>query len=359
MKNLLLILFLSFQGTQDYTHNIQLDFSGIDQLTRIITILEEDRIPDQNEWDLLFNTPGYAALTKSEFTTEYFINAFKLTFMPSMQDSISIELQKIGGMKKEYLAHILKLKTEMEAINDQRKYLESSNIFLKATELTKLYLPDNLLKEKVLVPVSFVIFGNDARGYTPIVIDLLYSIDEEESLRRLVAHEAHHYFRNKNNLISYPGKNDPDFNIIWVCNQLQSEGIADIIDKEVLFFNNGLKEDTKWAVKYRDYFNSSDSVINDLDQLFMKYYNDKSLQLELSGKIRNAVPMSGHPTGYFMAKIILEEIGIEKLIENINNPFYFIKSYNKAVDQSGKDISKFSTKSILLINELENKYLIK
>ncbi|MEE9193752.1 MAG: DUF5700 domain-containing putative Zn-dependent protease, partial [Thermodesulfobacteriota bacterium] len=351
--------FLPIQCAQHNNNNIQLDFSGIDQLSHIIRILEKNELPDQSEWDLLFKTPGYEALIESEFIPEYFINAFKLTFMPSMQDSISIELQKMRGMKKEYLAHILKLKTEMKAINDQRKYLESSNIFLEATELTKLFLPDHLLNDNIKIPVSFVIFGNDARGYTPIVIDLLYSIGEEESLKRLIAHEAHHYFRNKNNLISYPGENDPDFNIIWVCNQLQSEGIADIIDKEVLFFNNGLKEDTKWAVKYRDYFNSSDSVIYDLDQLFMNYYNDKSLHMELSGKIRNAVPMSGHPTGYFMAKIILEELGIEKLIENINNPFYFIRSYNIAVDQAGKDISKFSTKSILLINELENKYLIK
>jgi hypothetical protein len=275
-----------------------------------------------------------------------------------MQNKLSLELQKNNGLRRDYLEHILRVKTEMMAIRNQRQYLESSDIFIKALDLTKMYLPEYNLKSKINIHVSFVIFGNDARGYTPIVIDLLFSIGEEESLRRLIAHEAHHYLRNHDLNFSFPKTNDPDFNLIWICNQLQSEGIADLIDKRVLYFDGGLKENTKWAIKYRDYYSNSDTVIKELDHLFKRYYDESSSKMEISEMIRNTVPMSGHPTGYYMAKIILEELGIERLNKNINNPFYFIRSFNEAVSKVDKDVSKFSSESILLLNKLESKYSI-
>ncbi len=354
---LFLLIILAACGKQKI-NNIQLDFSGIDQFWKINSILESDKIPGQNDWDKLFHTPGYEALVESEFSKEYFINNYSLAYMPSMQNQIPGELENKSGLRKAYFKHILKVKTEKEAIQNQREYLISSNIFTEATELTKKYLPKTSLSEQINIPVSFVIFGNDARGYTPIVIDLLFSIGEEESLKRLIAHEAHHFFRNQKIQIAFPDEDSTDYNIIWMLNQLQSEGIADLIDKEPLFFSGGIKEDTKWAKIYRDYFDNSNAVIKELDNLLQSYYLDNSSRTEISDIIRSIVPMSGHPTGFYMSKIIIEELGINVLIENIHNPFKFFTTFNEAVEKTGNQVVNFSRESIALINDLEMSYNI-
>jgi len=49
------------------------DFSGLDKFWSLVSILEQDKHPSKYQWECLFNTPGYAALTESEFKKETFI----------------------------------------------------------------------------------------------------------------------------------------------------------------------------------------------------------------------------------------------------------------------------------------------
>jgi hypothetical protein len=149
-----------------------------------------------------------------------------------------------------------------------------------------------------------------------------------------------------------------DYNIIWLLNQLQSEGIADLIDKDALFFSGGIKEDTKWAKIYREYVENSDSVIKELDDSLKRYYLNNSSKEEISNNIRNIIPMSGHPTGYYMSKIIIKELGIDILVKNMHNPFRFINIFNEAVEKRGNQVAKFSLESLALINDLEIAYTI-
>lgn len=78
-------------------------------------------------------------------------------------------------------------------------------------------------------PASCVIFDFDARGYTPVVVDLLASKNMSSVLFPLLAQEFHHYYRNR---MLTKHKVFPDLKpLFWVVDQIHCERLADRIDK--------------------------------------------------------------------------------------------------------------------------------
>jgi hypothetical protein len=178
-----------------------------------------------------------------------------------------------------------------------------------------------------------VIFGNDARGYATIVIDLLYAIDQGKRLNYLVAHEAHHFYRNQILAFNFPEDSHPDYDLVWVLNQIQAEGIADQVDKRVRFFDDGDLADSEAALTYRQYLAETPKLLRKIDSLLADYDVDTHNATEISKTLRKSVPMSGHPTGYFMTRTIIERLGKEVLLEQVGNPFIFFLQYQQAATE--------------------------
>lgn len=334
------------------------DFSGMDQFWKILDTLQKDRKPTQSSWDSLFSTPGYAVLTQSEFSREHFVHYFSLAFMPSKSAEFKEELKKTDW-KIRYNKHIAKVPQNREPIQNQRKKLETTPTLIDGSlNLARAYLPKYEIDSSSLPPISFVIFGNDARGYSPIVIDLLYCVDQEDNLKYLIGHESHHFYRNQMLTFQPPDLDSTDHDIIWVLNQLQAEGIADQIDKRINFFEGGYLEHSKWAQRYKDFLRDSPEIIRKMDELLTAYSEEPSNRQKLAVQLRELIPMSGHPTGYYMASMIIEDRGKKSLIRDIGNPFKFVRLYNEAAKSAEKDISKtgLSKTSMNLIKYLENQY---
>jgi len=69
-----------------------------------------------------------------------------------------------------------------------------------------------------------------------------------------------------------------------------------------------------------------------------------------------AVPLSGHPTGYFMAETIAGEFGKDALIRTVPNPFAFFRVYSDAAKNRGGATPPFSEEALDLLRSLEKRY---
>jgi len=352
---LLSILFI-FSCNKSQYNNLNLDFSGIDEFWKITSILSNNIDPEERNWHALFNTPGYSALTQSEFSQAYFKRYFRFAYMPNKSDSLKEELAK-SHWRIQYLNHMTKVLLKKEEIQNHQKELFASNYLTnESLDLTRKYLPADALMSGDLPPISFVVFGNDARSYSTIVIDILYSIEQGDKLKYLVGHEAHHFYRNKTLTFNFPDVNQSDYNIVWAINQIQAEGIADQIDKRVRFFDSGDIANSKWALKYKEYLQSTPALIIKMDSLLVQYGTQSEDLISISEKFRSSIPMSGHPTGYFMTNAIIENLGKSELLKNLGNPFEFFRLYNHVAESKSEKYPVFSEKSKELINNLELNY---
>ena len=354
---LVLIFFITISGCRIRERRIEnpnFDFSSMDRFWEIVSILEGDQEPTTEQWDSLFETPGYAVLTKSEFKKEFFIRNFRLTFMPSNAEELEEELR---NGRNRFVKHYVRLKNMKEEIKRQQKWLQTTELMKEALNCAQEYLPEKMIKDYPLPPVSFLIFDMDARGYSPIVVDIIFSIDNGEFLPYLLGHESHHFYRNKILVINPDIINTTNECVIWVLNQIQAEGIADQIDKRIIFFNGGPFEQSQWSRRYKSYLEESPEIIKGIDKLLRKMADSTSNYQKIGCQLYELVPMSGHPTGYYMTNAIIDELGRETLIKEVGNPFAFFRLYNQVAKMKGSNKPSFSEKSMRLINKLEKKYV--
>jgi len=97
-----------------------LDFSGVEAFWKVGSILSEDKEPEKELWDYLFETPGYAVLTVSEFTPDFFMEKWRVAFKPDYKK----EREKALNRGDRFVEHFVKVwdnKTELEAYQQERR----------------------------------------------------------------------------------------------------------------------------------------------------------------------------------------------------------------------------------------------
>lgn len=329
------------------------DFSGLIQFLSITALLEKDMEPNSTQWDVLFETPGYKILIESEFKRDFLINCIRTAFKPSEKEKLE---HMLNNRQKEtrFIEHYVNVKKIRNKIPDFVEKINNCSMGEYIVNKVMEYFPSKDLDK--LPMISFLVFDNDARGYTPVVVDIGFAMTVGESLPLLIAHEVHHFYRGKISSINYEEVNKADFNIIWTLNQIHMEGIADQIDKYVLFNEaNPLKGMESSTKKYWEYVRQSPSIIKTMDNILSEILNLKDY-VELSSELIRSVPMSGHPVGFYMAKTIHDEMGKDALIMDIGNPFAFFRRYNEAAKGINVGSPVFSIEAMSVIDRLESKY---
>ena len=338
-------------GEKSLTANV--DFSGVEMFLELTALLEKDIEPTQKQWNALFSTPGYAVLIRNEFRSQdFFIERFKLAFMPSKKKELEAKLQEEKGFRAQFLPHYVRARKERRLIEESVKELKNMSFVKVAVEEARKYLPEFELKS--YPPVSFVIFGPDARGYVPVVLDIFYTIEKKDFLTTFIAHEFHHYYRN----LFYDFGQDQQ--ILWVINQIQAEGIADQINVGEWFHDKTLYAEYSQKRRnksYLEWYKKSPGIIQEMDRLFSAMYDFPEQKGKLGAELQEIIPQSGHPTGFFMANLILEQLGKNVLIEDVKNPFAFFRHYHEAAEKKDGKAPSFSEKSIKFILLLEKRYI--
>jgi hypothetical protein len=94
-----------------------------------------------------------------------------------------------------------------------------------------------------------------------------------------------------------------------------------------------------------------------MSHLFETAHDHPEKKMEYGQQLRAIVPLSGHPTGFYMANLIIEQLGKDKLVKDIGNPFAFFRLYKQAADKKGGYTATFSEKAICFIRSLEKRYI--
>jgi hypothetical protein len=181
------------------------------------------------------------------------------------------------------------------------------------------------------------VFSLDARGYDPIVMDVLAA--RELDLRSFVAHESHHWYRNRRATIDWDRVPQHEQDLLWTLYQIQGEGIADQIDKRAWIEGEEPVPAGResYAEAYLEALEAAPRTIRSLDSLLVVHSNAPTdeQRAAIGAHIAEIIPMSGHPTGYHMARTILSALGRERLAADVANPAEFLRAYDEASRASG------------------------
>jgi hypothetical protein len=331
------------------------DFSAMDKIWEIISILERDEEPPDNAWVDLTRTPGYAALILHEkyYGLDFLKRNLRLVFKPSLHE----ELEK--DSQNRSVRHFLDLKEREAEIKAFQVRLQNPSAKAEPLKLLKPWFPAGTLDGQGSVPASFIVFDDDARGgYGRLIFDIIYALEEGEEFIPLFAHEAFHYIRGKSMAYDEGNMLLLHQNILWSIDMIQNEGIADQIDKVATLFEGGSRFESSYARRYRENLAESPRILSTLDDLLCRLADDNPDYDKIGRDMRKAVPMSGHPTGYFMTRTILERLGNEELVRTFNNPFAFFYLYNAAaIKDTG--LPRLSNGAILGLHELEKMYILR
>ena len=341
------------ENIETTVHTSCFDFSAMDKIWGIISILERDEEPSEDAWTALIRTPGYAALISHEhhYGLDFLKRNLRLIFKPSRAE----ELKKVAHDGS--VGHFIGLKEKRAALKDFQVRLQNPSVQAKAMELLEPWFPSGSLDDKGKVPASFIVFDKDARGgYGLLIFDILYALDQGEEFIPLFAHEAFHYYRDKS--LAYDDGNVlmPHQYILMSIDMIQNEGIADQIDKPGSLFKGGSRFESSYARRYRDNMAETPHILGALDDELCQLMGSNPDYHEIGRNMISAIPMSGHPTGYFMTQAILKTLGTRELTRTFNNPFAFFYLYNTAATKD-KSLPRLSNAAILGLHKLEKKYV--
>jgi hypothetical protein len=229
------------------------------------------------------------------------------------------------------------------------------------------YLPEETVSE--YPAVDFVVF-NDSRGYTPLIMgitgddtpppDQLQCFSQRGHDRHfpfmlLMAHESFHMYRGLVQEIDLPEEDHPDYPVVWTLDQMVNEGIGDLINRKPLYYGDGCLSDSERGRRLHHEQLAQPSTIRIVDHILSELADHPGLTDVLGRQFQSFIPQSGHPTGFYMANLIEEELGSEAIKDVVRNPFRFFTLYDRAAEQNGS-APAFSGKAIGYLQLLEEKY---
>lgn len=332
------------------TRKPDFDFSAIEQVWRIAAVLERDEEPAEASWAALFQSAGYRELMRREpyFDEDGFKNDFRLAFNPSQAAARSEALAK---RPNSTAAHFARIAGRRDILRRLQAGMERGTVMAEALAKARALLPAGALDGAPYPPIAFIFFAPDGRGYDPIIIDWLYAADQGDGLVDFLAHEAHHYYRNRIRAYDEGDVRVADQDLLNGLTQLQIEGIADQIDKHEPYFRKGAPESSAYAAQYRKNHLDSPRILAEVNR---RLEQAAAAPGETPG-LMDLLPQSGHPTGYFMARAIIDQGGAEAMVATVGNPFAFLYLYNRAALKSGA-YPAFSRKTLEYLRKLETAY---
>lgn len=308
----------------DFRMTLLLD--SLERFWSVAGLLEAGRAVDEPVWEALFHTVGYRVLA-TEFPPSALRRRFELAFSPGR----AAEAQ--GDAADDWLlAHYLWVKAERPAIAAFAARLDATRLCAEAMERTSLWLPPEAVAGAVPPDVALAIFDADARGCDPVVVDAGFAyLIGETGLGLLLAHEFHHWFRNRAGVRLPPVPED----LAWVLDQIQAEGIADQINVPEMLGEQAGEIWSGWAKAYRQYLAQAPAFLAEMDRILVQMALAPDCAAAEAGRLRQMLQMAGHPVGYHMTCRIVEAGNREALVASFTDPVRFFRLYREACQALG------------------------
>lgn len=356
----------------------ELVFEGIDRFYAVADTIAAGREPSAAAWDALFAAPGYARyLAADSARAAEFADRVRLAFDPARGDEVTDALSALHPFNGRPLVAVLAARERRTDIEAFRRSLATGDLIGEAVPEAARLLPEG---SDPALPVVFHIYTGDGTGLSDrIIMDLtLAEKMGREGTRLFVAHELHHGVRDGLSALRMPERSeDPRHYLLVALNQLQVEGVADRVDKMTMLSDEArarVAADTTvsgrafaaarafYEPAYAGAYAGTPSTIVRLDSLIRAAAradaaDDEAALAEAAEATYRSLLLNGHPNGYFMANAIADALGERALIDDVANPFAFVRLYNRAAERGDDGLPTFSAESMAYLIRLESCYL--
>ena len=301
---------------------MRFDFSGVPIFWRVTDALSRDIEPNDELWHSLFDTPAYRALTASEFSADFFKQCWRLAFRPGLRS----ENPPPGQLRFiQHYRQVVQAKEELEGFLEEMA--RSPDLYRSAVDMAMRHLPPGDYGDDPRV--AFAVFDLDGRGYCPIVIDPLLAMTSGEALMPFLAHEFHHHYMCQLTGLQLGTSTDDRTALEWVVDQVHLEGLADMVNVDAEFEQGTVSESLADEVeKTPQFLRFMDTQLRSLG----KHPDEAS---SIGEKIKGRLAASGHPVGYYMARMIRDQLGKTRLLDTCRDPLLFFRAYCEAEEHAG------------------------
>lgn len=330
---LFLVLLLPF-SILSCRHDSFTDKYSSDSAAGILDIGENihaGKVIDERTWEQLFDTEGYRrylATSQRDLLCSMIKDATVFAFSPDRGaeiDSLLLLTPDENDYRTIMFQNICRLARRQD---EARRFLEETDfpkLLSRADRLVLRYLPKRAVSGDVALNDLYLIctIPDASVRNQSVLLDLTLAMDmTEDEIVQLLAHEFFHNYREST-------LTDESGDTFWkIFNCFENEGIADLIDKgehpEAMYARYGASFEELYLNEYRN----SSSTLQKLDSLLV-VFKAKPVEGEY-GPVADLLVFNGHPTGYYMTRLIREE-GLENELLNIfDSPAAFAELYNKA-----------------------------
>jgi len=328
-----------------------IDITSIERFWNVVEYLEHDTEPPEEVWGALFFTPGYARLIDAGLDIEGFKADMTLAFMPTLSN----HLDKTNLDTNQ--RYFLNIRDHKSLYRGYSSHLTETPILSRAIDLSRKYLPKEFVHNYPPPEVAFVFHPMQPDYGTPIIADLVYAHQEGNLLKYQLGHYSHHYYRDKLLIFDWTDISPDEFDLCWVLNQFQAEGLASQINERYILFGNGPQADTDKSIEWHIQLLRAPRFIPVLDSLLVEMERYPARRRELGGRLKASLPLEGHAVGYFMASVIMELFYDVGLVRQVGNPFAYVIRYNLAAKNRVSKHPALSEEAEKYLRDLERRYV--
>ncbi|MCR8556915.1 hypothetical protein KXD93_04650 [Mucilaginibacter sp. BJC16-A38] len=329
---------------------------AVTKFWQVVDLLKADQPLTDSLWNDYYNLYGNKTYIDNNRSPEQAIEHRKylgFVFRPSMRDSLSALEKEKKRADNDILKNLLYIQANEKALRNYTREITSPAYVAACAVLAKKYLPPkvNPFPKDLTIYVNAMTF--DAAVQSPDMyfgLSIIYEFDRFQK-GAIAAHEFHHQLRVNKHLVRQVSA--ADSTSLSIINQVNSEGIADLIDKTIAVNNSKTLYDADGLLHWL--FDDAEKVIGKLDSGFLVNAKNGPDRLSYRDFRKITLYSSGHIPGFYMANIIVRNGGKEQLIAHSDNPFYIFYLYDEAAKKDKAHPVTFSKASMTYLKDLEKR----
>ncbi len=232
------LIFTNCSTEKNQAQTQKFNTEAISKFWEITAYLKRDHTLNDMLWNSYYNLKGNKNYIEHNRSKESAIDHRKfleLVFRSSLSDSLQKVIRSKKYKNNDIFQNLIYIKNNEKALKKYTKTITSSAYFKECIALSKKFLPKGKYQK---IPKDLVIyiqaFTYDAAVQENSMYFGLSVVHDFDKLQKgaVAAHEFHHILRqNKEFKNSLSVKDSASYSMI---NQINNEGIADLIDKEII-----------------------------------------------------------------------------------------------------------------------------
>jgi hypothetical protein len=339
------------------------DVSALPIFWEVHDALRRGDEPPDSLWNVLWSVPGYALLEAKERRRSMLTRGLRLAYLPSQQAAWDSVMRGDPGWLGRVVPHLREVSAVRDTLAAYERTLSSSDLMEEGQRLAQTYLPAGTTRSQPAPAVSFLYFL-DARGYPErILLDPLYFMRLRNPVE-VLAHEYHHYYRSR---IARPHRPYGSDLLVWTLSTVESEGLAGMLDKRDVPSMSRAELEARYVnpsrlayfVEYQVEYRRSNERLRQAEDVLERIAQHPDSTGPLGTWLHRELPDNGRIMGAFMSEVIERELGRERLVAVVGDPFAFWRLYNEAARRTNGAARVLSDRAMGTVTDLEAKYRLR